>query len=273
MAKRAGSSSRPTVDREAQERRRLEVLYDVTRRLAAVEESEKVLDFIVNSATGLLGADAAGLRMVDGDDLVLRARTESAGEIMARVRLHHGESLSGQVLATGQPIAVEDLLQDTRYDPRHKRAALELGFHGFLSVPLRSHDRIIGVLNVYTKKRRRFKPDEVALLTSFADQASVAIAKDHMLQAAREHAAQLQALARLNQAVSSSLDIGEVLRVISGAAAELTGAPAVAFWVADEKRRELELRAMSDDRTIADFPERTIRFDQGIVGWLSLIHI
>jgi diguanylate cyclase (GGDEF)-like protein len=234
-----------------------------------VPDSEKILEFIVNSATTLLAADAAGLRLVDGDDLVLKARTDSAAEIMARVRLHHGESLSGQVLATGQPIAVEDLGADTRYDARHKRAAIELGFHGFLSVPLRAADRIIGVLNVYTKRRRRFKPDEIALLTTFADQASVAIEKDRMLQEARGHATQLQALARLNQAVSSSLDIGEVLRVIAGAAAELTAAPAVAFFVADESRRELELRAMSDDRTAADFPQRTVRFEQGIAGWVA----
>jgi len=270
MPRSSRSRSRQKPDREALERSRLEVLYDVTRRLAAVPDSEKILESIVNSAMGLLAADAAGLRLVDGDDLVLKARTESAAEIMARVRLHHGESLSGQVLATGQPIAVDDLVHDRRYDARHKRAAVELGFHGFLSVPLRAQERIIGVLNVYTKRRRRFKPDEIALLATFADQASVAIEKDRMLHEAREHAAQLQALARLNQAVSSSLDIGEVLRVIAGAAAELTGAPAVAFFVADEARRELELRAMSDDRTAADFPDRVLRFDQGIAGWVAL---
>ena len=261
--------SSQTPDREAQERRRLEVLYDVTRRLAAVPDSEKILDFIVNSAMTLLAADAAGLRFVDGDDLVLKARTESAAEIMARPRLHHGESLSGHVLVTGQPLAVEDMVKDTRYDPRHKRAALELGFHGFLSVPLRAEERIIGVLNVYTKRRRRFKADEIALLATFADQASLAIEKDRLLQEARDHATQMQALARLNQAVSASLDIGEVLRAIAGAAAELTGAPAVAVWVADEARRVLELRAISDDRTAADYPARTLRFDEGIAGWVA----
>ena len=54
MPRSPRSRSRDTSDREAQERRRLEVLYDVTRRLAAVPDSEKVLDFIVNSATTLL---------------------------------------------------------------------------------------------------------------------------------------------------------------------------------------------------------------------------
>src|ERR1051326_5925004 len=261
--------SRAGRDREAQERRRLEVLYDVTRRLAAVQDSEKILDLIVNAATTLLGVEAAGLRPVDGDYRVLKARTEPAAEIMARVRLHRGESLSGHVLATGQPVAVEDLVEDTRYDARHKRAAVELGFHGFLAVPLRAHEHTIGVLNIYTKRRRRFHPDEIALLATFADQASLAIEKDRMLSEARGHATRLQALARLNQAVSSSLDIGEVLRVIAQAAAELTGAPAAGFWVADETRRELDLRAMSDDKSAADYPARTLRFDQGIAGWVA----
>jgi diguanylate cyclase (GGDEF)-like protein len=251
------------------ERNRLEVLYDVTRRLAAVQDTEHILEHIVNAATTLLDVEAAGLRLRDGDDLVVKARTSSATALMARVRLHIGESLSGHVLATGQPLALEDLLEDTRFDARHKSAAVELGFHGFLAVPLRAHDRVIGVLNIFTKKRRRFQADEIALLATFADQASLAIEKDRMLQEARRHATRLQALARLNQAVSSSLDIGEVLRVIAVAAAELTHAPTVSFWVADEGRRELELRAMSDDRATADFPVRTLRFDQGIEGWVA----
>ncbi len=269
MSRRAAKRSRPRTDREDHGRRRLEVLYDVIRRLAAVQESEKILDHIVNAATTLLGVEAAGLRLRDGDDLVLKARTESAAEIMARVRLHAGESLSGHVLTTGQPVAVEDLVDDTRYDARHKRAAVELGFHGFLAVPLRAHERVIGVLNVYTKRRRRFQPDEIALLATFADQASLAIEKDRMLQEARGHAVRLRALTRLNQAVSSSLDIGELLRVIAKAAGELTGAAAVSFWVADETRREVELRAMSDDRMAADYPLRTLRFDDGLAGWVA----
>jgi diguanylate cyclase (GGDEF)-like protein len=263
--------TRPRSRRKAEdpERRRLEVLLDVTRRLAAVQDSEKILDYIVNAATTILNAEAAGLRLRDGDDLVLKARTESGAAMMARARVRIGESLSGHVVATGEPLSIEDVVEDTRYDPRHKRAAAELGFHGFLAVPLRARERIIGVLSLFTKQRRRFTPDEIALASAFADQASVAIEKDRMLQEARGHAVRLQALARLNQAVSSSLDIGEVLRVIAVAAAELTGAPNVSCWVADETGRVIELRAMSDDRAAADFPVRTLRFDQGIEGWVA----
>ena len=245
------------------------MLYEVTGRLAAVQDSQQILDLIVNSATALLGVEAAGLRLVDGDDLVIKARTESAAGLMSRVRLKRGESLSGYVLACGEAVIVEDLAADTRYDPNHKRAAVEMGFRGFLGVPLRVTNRVIGVLTVFTTRRRRFQDEDIALLSMFADQASLAIDRDRMLQEARDQAARLRALARLKQVVTSSLDIGDVLQGIAVAAAELTGAPSVAFWVANESRRELTLRAMSDDRTAADFPGLTLRFGEGVAGWVA----
>ncbi len=245
---------------------RLEVLYDVTRRLAAVHETEKILDLIVNAATRLLGVEAAALRLLDGDELVLRARTESAAALVARARIHVGESLSGRVVATGEVVVVEDLVTDTRYDAHHKSAALALGYHGYLGVPLSAHGRIIGALNVYTTKQHRFAPDEIALVESFANQASLAIEQDRLLREARERASRLQSLARLNQVVSSSLDTTDVLRAIAAAAAQLTEASAVGCWIADAKHRVLERRAVSDDGIAADYPSATVAFGEGPIG-------
>ena len=245
---------------------RLEVLYDVTRRLAAVHETEKILDLIVNAATRLLGVEAAALRLLDGDELVLRARTESAATLVARTRIHVGESLSGRVVATGEVVVVEDLVTDTRYDAHHKSAALALGYHGYLGVPLSAHGRIIGALNVYTTKQHRFEPDEIALVESFANQASLAIEQDRLLREARERASRLQSLARLNQVVSSSLDTTDVLRAIAAAAAQLTEASAVGCWIADAKHRVLERRAVSDYGIAADYPSATVAFGEGLIG-------
>ena len=246
--------------------RRLEVLYDVARRLAAVHETEKILDLIVSSATRLLGVEGAALRLLDGDDLVLRARTESAATLTARPRIHVGESLSGRVVASGAVVQVEDLVTDTRYDAHHKSAAVALGFHGYLGVPLAAHGRIIGALNVYTKKRRRFAPDEIALLESFADQASLAIEQDRLLREARDRASRLQSLARLNQLISSSLDTTDVLRAIAAAAGQLTGAAAVGCWIADARQRMLERRAVSDDGLAANYPDSIVTFGDGVIG-------
>src|SRR5262249_26992542 len=137
---------------------------------------------------------------------------------------------------------------------------------GYLGVPLAAHGRIIGALNVYTKKRRRFAPDEVALLESFADQASLAIEQDRLLREARDRASRLQSLARLNQLISSSLDTTDVLRAIAAAAGQLTGAAAVGCWIADAKQRTLERRAVSDDGLAADYPAAIVAFGEGVIG-------
>src|SRR5881296_1596215 len=206
-------------------RHRLEVLNDVSRRLAAVHDPEEVLTVIVNEAARLVGAEAAGLRLLDGDgdDLLVGARTESAAAVMSRPRLKVGESLSGLVVASGEPVVVEDLAADTRYDPAHKRGALETGFLGYLGVPLRAHGRAIGALNVFTKRARQFLPDEIALLAALADQASLAIEKARLLRATEEGRALLERLSHAAIAMQSSRERDDRLAAFVRASREVVG--------------------------------------------------
>jgi PAS domain S-box-containing protein len=194
------------------ERARLEALCDVARRLGAAHDPDEVLRLILNEATRLLGADAAGIRRLEGDDLVIAARTESAAAVMAKPRIKVGESLSGRVVATGEPMTVEDLVADTRYDPAHKSGAIEQGYHGFVGVPLQTRGRVTGALNLYTKTRRKFLPDEISLLVALADQASVAIDKAHMLRQAEQGRQMVERLNRLSMAMRQSWDPHERLR-------------------------------------------------------------
>ena len=251
------------------ERRRLEALYDVSRRVAAVDDPDEILTVIVNEAARLLAAEAAGLRTADGDDLVLRARTASASNLL-RPRIGLGESLSGVIVQTGRPVRVEDVLEDTRLHPAHKRSARELGYHGFVGVPLRSPAGIIGTLYVYSLRRRQFNAEEAALLAALADQASLALE-----QHARTR--RLRALARLNQIVSSSLDTGDVLREITRAAGELMDARLVSIAITDDTGHQLVRQAFSDETIGADHPGGVRRFGEGASGWAAehrqLLHV
>ncbi len=202
---------------------RLEVLNEVSRRLAAVHEQEEVLALIVNEAARLLHAEAAGLRLLEGEDLVVGARTESAAALMARPRIKPGESLTGRVVTTGTPIVVEDLGQDKVYDPAHKRAAVALGYRGFVGVPLRSHGRILGTLNIYTKGARHFLPDEISLLAALADQASTAIEKARLFRETEEGQRLLARLYQAAIAMQSSWERDDRLRAFVGAAREVVG--------------------------------------------------
>lgn len=223
-------------ERAERERRQLQALYDVSGRLAAVHDADQILSLIVEDATRLLGLEAAAIRLVEGEELVLAARTESAAALLSRVRLRVGESLSGLVVTGGEPVVVEDLVEDTRYDPAHKRGALELGFHGFLGVPLRAHGRIIGTLNAYAKSRRRFTPDEVSLLSAFADQASLAIEKARLLREAEAREQEATKLYEITGQLASSLDVHRLLDLITAKAVELLGSDTSGIFVSDAAR-------------------------------------
>ncbi len=252
-------------ERAERDRRRLTALYEVSRHLAAVHDTDEILSLIVAEAARLLGVEAAGIRLLEGEDLVVRAKTESAAALMSRSRLKVGESLSGLVVSGGEPIAVEDLAQDTRYDAVHKRGALREGFHGFLGVPLRVHDRTIGVLNVYARRRRRFIPDEVSLLSAFADQASLAIDKARLYAEARAREREAAKLYEVTGQLASSLDLERVLDLIAAQTVNLLGCDASGIYTYDGGRSGLGfLRGLNLD------PELTgtlvLKSGEGVAG-------
>ena len=210
-------------EQAAREQRRLRVLYDLSGRLAAVHDTDALLTLIVNEACALLRAEAAGIRLLEGEELAVAARTESATAMMSRPRIKVGESLSGRVVGSGEPVVVEDLLEDTRYDPVSKRGALAQGFHGFLGVPLRIDSHAIGTLNVYTKARRRFTDDEVSLLLALADQAALAIHKARLLGEAEESRRLMERLYRVAGSMQASLERDDRLAAFLNGVHEAVG--------------------------------------------------
>src|SRR3954467_6110595 len=67
----------------------------------------ETLSRITEEAAHLLDVEGAGLRLVEGEELIRVAAYGPEGAVMARERLRIGESLSGQVAATGQALIVD----------------------------------------------------------------------------------------------------------------------------------------------------------------------
>jgi signal transduction histidine kinase/DNA-binding response OmpR family regulator len=80
----------------------------------------------------------------------------------------------------------------------------------------------------------------------------------------------LRTLARVSQAVSSSLDTGRVLKAIASAAATLMGAPLATFWLVDEVAHTMHASAFSDEALAADLLHPTLAFGQGPLGRAAL---
>ncbi len=244
------------------------------RSVMAERDLHRALERILEEAARISGVPNVEALLVDRETGTLRlAAARGTRGMPEAFALRLGEGLSGIVAATAQPLYSPDVHTDPRNvipaDPRHPVVS-------YLGLPITLADEVLGVLAFTTHEPRAHAPEERALLESFADHAALAIQNARLYEALERRLRRLQALTRLNQLISSSLDTEAVLAEISRAATALMDAPVASFWLADERTRTLALARTAGD-AFADFPVRTFGFDDGILGAVArdrrLVHV
>jgi GAF domain-containing protein len=136
-----------------------------------------LLQAIVDTARVIFGAAASSVFLHDEErrELVFEAVSGAGSDELVGRRFPAGTGIAGSVLATGQPLLVEDVEQDPRFA---KDAAEATGYvpKGIMAVPLVAGGRALGVLSVLDRRdRSRSALEEIDLLGRFADQAAIAL--------------------------------------------------------------------------------------------------
>ena len=252
-------------------RREAEVLANLTRDINTSLELDTVLQRIVEGAKELCGSDLAriALREPGSSGVVIRQRVGLKGENAEPICIEPGKGVGGQVLLTGQPCRTDCYAENSQMSQENLHKVQEQGILADLTVPICIGDRVAGRLFVDNRTPRPFSDQDEAILLRLADHAAIAIQNARLYETLEVRAARLQTLTRLNQLISSSLDMGDVLHEIASAASTLMNAPVVCFMVADEVGQRLEVRAFSDEAVGADWPVRTLRYDEGAWGWVA----
>jgi GAF domain-containing protein len=160
----------------------------------------------------------------------------------------------------------QDAMGDGRIVLSDHRAAMTGALGAVMCFPLKSGGEIVGTLHLFCERGNCFGQEDLQLAMRLADQAGIAIENARLYERLETHSNRLHTLARLNQLISSSLDMNAVLHEICDAAAALTGASMVHFLIADESTQTLKTCAQAYG-TI-DFPVQALRFGQG-GGWLG----
>ncbi|PKB70913.1 MAG: hypothetical protein BZY87_08120 [SAR202 cluster bacterium Io17-Chloro-G6] len=239
------------------ERERSSALQEVSKKVAAAHNTDEVLDLIVNEATRLLGVSGVIIRLLEGDSLILRART-SGGEGYTPEPdyvVEQGTSLPGHVMATKKPLFGDDAVP--LLSPRRRQWMNENGYDpaALGAVPLSANDQSIGTISVadYFHHGRRFTEDEIALLMAFADQASLALEKARLLNEAEQEKERSDALYRVSNLLAGAHDTDEVLNLIVNEAARLVGASGAIMRLLEGDT----LVARAATETAADYYETT----------------
>ncbi|MGE3538264.1 MAG: ATP-binding protein [Candidatus Tectimicrobiota bacterium] len=245
----------------AERTERLEVVRVLTGDITRELDLTLLLGLITRRAMELVRGTSGATYLWDETSRRLIPRAwHGLGDWMAEVRVELGEGVTGLVAQRRTGLMVNDDQVSPSVGP----------LFAILSEPLLYRDRLLGVITINNEGTGRiFGPPERDLLTLFAAQAAIAIDNARLYEALEARFARLHTLTRLNQLISSSLDIEEVLSEIARAAATLVDAITANFWIVDTATRTLRLQTSSDPVLSADFPITTLTFGQGGVGWVA----
>jgi two-component sensor histidine kinase len=156
-----------TDERLHQKLRELTTLQQVSKSIAEQIGLRDVLNLISEKAVELAQADRAAIFQMDEfGTLQLVASHGGTGDGVRDFII--------QTVRDSRPLAVMNAFQDARF-PALAQVAQEEHFHSLFCMPLRARERTIGGICLYRREPHLFDYEQVRLLSTFADEAAIAV--------------------------------------------------------------------------------------------------
>ena len=205
-------------------RRRLEqttLLYDISLMLTSTLNLDKVLRVTMEATVSMVQGEAGSVMLLDEEtgELVFAAAAGPAGEKLIGAHLPAGAGLAGRALREGRSLLVDDTQIDQRFYPGIDHVT-GLTTRRLLATPLRSHGKIIGVMEVINKRSGPFTEGDVRVLELLASTAAAAIdnarlytRETQLSDQVRKRNRELNALHAISAALSQALEIQTVTDV------------------------------------------------------------
>jgi signal transduction histidine kinase len=217
---------------------RLNLLYQVGDVIHSTLEPQEALQLILSEAVRVMRASSGSVVLVNPTSGFLEIHASShlpanANELKLRV----GEGITGWVARTGKPARVGDVASEPRYVMLRRNVRSEL------AVPLEVNGEVRGVLNVDSSRKNAFSADDQDLLEALARPAAKVIHHTWLYEQLRLKARLFETLASVGQAINSTVNLDEALKVITREACVLMEAKMCSLLMLNESREWLDLRA------------------------------
>jgi len=171
---------------------KLSTLSEVTELVSRIPDIKEVLQLVLHRAMTAVQSRIGSIMLLDEPTQTLRIAAAEGLEdaIVVGTTVRVGEGIAGKVIQTGEPVLVEDVEQDERFtkvnNPKYDTSS-------FICMPLRAHDRTIGVLNLSKKSgQKSFSELDLKFLSTLLGHIGFAVENARLLKEAKEAALQLR---------------------------------------------------------------------------------
>ncbi len=247
--------------------REAEILHRISDSITNTLDLEAVLAHIVEVVVEETKPDSCLLYLLSDsrDELILRASKNPHPKLIGRITLGLGEGITGWVASKQQRVVIPSNASD---DPRFKffHNLPEDRYQAFVSVPIMAKKELVGVINVQHKRTRRYQPDELALLSTIANQVGGAIENARLYAAMTRKARQVQTLSQVSETVASNRLIEDVLQLIVTMTAQMMGSKICSIMLLDQDGKG-ELRIAATQSLSEEYRRKpNLRIGQSISG-------
>jgi GAF domain-containing protein len=212
---------------------------------------QPVLETLIENAARLCSADQGFIYRVDGELYRPAACYNVSAEQMAWIEenpiIPGTATVIARVGLQHHTVHIPDVLAD----PDYTFAASHMwGLRTVLGVPMLREGVPIGAFSLQRKEAKPFTEKQIQLVTTFADQAVIAIENVRLFQEIQQRTRELQlsleevgALSEVSRAVSSSLNLHEVLDTVAGHAVNLSKSDGCGVFEFNSVRRAFDVVA------------------------------
>ncbi len=235
--RRALAGEKPGAD----ERKRLklvELLLDVSHKMAAFDTLDEVLNSLVEMTTAELDAERGSLFLNDPDTNELYSRV-AQGNIRREIRLLNSTGIAGHVFTTGESLIIGDAYSDPRFN---RSVDEQTGFvtKSILCVPIRTvKGQIIGVAQTLNKRKGNFTRSDLSLLEAMTTQGTLALQGAQFIERMKAVRNQEMEFVDIVSEVTADIKLGSLLQKVMGEATRLLNAERSTLFLNDEKTLEL----------------------------------
>jgi PAS domain S-box-containing protein len=195
---------------EREQRELAEALGQAAATVSSTLDLEQVLDHILERVSRVIPNDAANINLIEnGHSRIVRWRGyQRHGSDISPIALRVEDTPTlYRMQQTGKPV----IISDTHVDPDWVSLPEVKWIRSYMGAPIRTRDEVIGFLNVDSATPGFFTPAHAARLRAFADQASLALGNARLFEETRRRVEQMATLNRIGLAITSDLNLSEVL--------------------------------------------------------------